>query len=108
MEIATKDLNIPAHYMDQIPKSKEWKQNYYVDPDLSGSDIECSLWLYMDGSKMEGMAGYGSALFDSEDIILGEDFGGLDTYPIVFQTECRAMPLSVASKNRKTLGGDSR
>ena len=55
MEIATKDLNIPAHYMDQIPKSKEWKQNYYVDPDLSGSDIECSLWLYMDGSKMEQM-----------------------------------------------------
>ena len=99
MELVLETLDLPVFDIDQIPKSKEWTQNYLVDPDLSGANVEDCLRLYTDGSKLDGHAGYGSVLLDSEDVAIREDYGGLGAYPTVFQAECLAIVNGLKTHN---------
>lgn len=66
----TTDIGIAHHDLDKIPKHKIWTKNYEINHEMTGENTEDCLRLYTDGTKLDGQAGYGSVLLDSDDTVL--------------------------------------
>ena len=52
-----------------------WEQNYWIDTNNSGANIESVLRLYTDGSKQLGKGGFGAVLLDEDDLVLQQTNG---------------------------------
>ena len=58
------NLQLPDGFLDSVPKTRDWEQNYRTIITSEGENPQTGFRLYTDGSRVNNAAGYRAVLLD--------------------------------------------